>query len=60
MVLDVDFRLENALRQYSALTEGDIITIYYNSRVYELLCMEIKPTNTKKGISIFETDLSVS
>lgn len=52
--------LENALRQYSALTQGDIIAIRYNNKVYELLCMEIKPDTSKyKGITIIETDLSV-
>ena len=52
--------LENALRQYAALTQGAIIAIKYNNKVYELLCMEIKPdTNAHKGITIIETDLSV-
>jgi ubiquitin fusion degradation protein 1 len=51
--------LENALRHYSALTEGDIISIGYNSKIFRLLCMEIKPKVTSGGISIVETDLEV-
>ena len=52
--------LENALRQYSALTQGDIISFEYNSTVYDLRCLEVKPASSKnKGISVIETDLSV-
>ena len=54
-------RLENALRQYSTLTQNDIISIHYNQKIYKLLCMEIKPDSSRnKGISIIETDLSVT
>jgi ubiquitin fusion degradation protein 1 len=49
--------LENSLRNYFALTEGDKIIIGYNGNTYELLCMEIKPPG--KGICIVETDLEV-
>ncbi|KAJ3089259.1 ubiquitin fusion degradation protein [Quaeritorhiza haematococci] len=49
--------LENALRNFSTLTEGDIITIQYNKKLYDILVMETKPA--KKGISIIETDLEV-
>lgn len=49
--------LENALRQYSALRQGNIISIKYNNKIYDLLCMEVKPGG--EGISILETDLSV-
>ena len=49
--------LERALRQYSAVTQGDMIQIHYNDRVYRLLCMEIRPG--QDGISIVETDLEV-
>lgn len=52
--------LENALRQYAALTEGDIIAIRYNGKVYELQCLEVKPdSNVNRGITIIETDLGV-
>jgi len=50
-------RLENALRNYSTLSQGDIIAIHYNNKVYELLCMEVKPNGN--GVSIVETDLEV-
>ena len=49
--------LENALRQYSTITKGDMIQIHYNNKLYKLLCMEIKPEGD--GISIVETDLEV-
>ncbi|KAF5330880.1 hypothetical protein D9619_005453 [Psilocybe cf. subviscida] len=35
--------LESALRNFSALTQGDIIEISYNSIVFGLLVMETKP-----------------
>ncbi|KAJ3039313.1 ubiquitin fusion degradation protein [Rhizophlyctis rosea] len=50
--------LERSLRQYSALTQGSIIEIKYNKAVYQLLIMEIKPSN-QKGISVIETDIEV-
>ncbi|KAK9766207.1 ubiquitin fusion degradation protein, variant 2 [Basidiobolus ranarum] len=49
--------LENALRNFTTLTNGDIITIHYNNHLYEILVMEVKPTGP--GISIVETDLEV-
>ncbi|KAJ2004454.1 ubiquitin fusion degradation protein [Coemansia thaxteri] len=49
--------LENALRKFSALTVGDIITIEYNSREYRIAVLETKPSPT--AINIVETDLSV-
>lgn len=48
--------LERALRNFSCLHEGDIISIAYNSRVYDVLVVEAKPST---AISIFETDLEV-
>ncbi|KAI3648674.1 hypothetical protein MP228_006528 [Amoeboaphelidium protococcarum] len=50
--------LENALRNYSTLSKGDIISILYNEKVYKLKLLEIKP-DTNGAISIVETDLSV-
>lgn len=50
--------LERALRNFNALTKGDIISLEYNDKIYKILCMEIKP-NEKGAISITETDLSV-
>ena len=49
--------LEQALRNFSTLTTGDIFTIKYNSKLYDILVMETKPAG--KGISIVETDLEV-
>src|ERR1700722_3758366 len=49
--------LEQALRNFSALTQGDIIEISYNSIIFGLLVMETKPGG--EGISILDTDLEV-
>ncbi|CAG8442773.1 1827_t:CDS:2 [Diversispora eburnea] len=49
--------LENALRNFATLTQGDIIQINYNNKIYEILVLETKPSND--GISIVETDLEV-
>jgi ubiquitin fusion degradation protein 1 len=50
-------RLEVALRNFSALTQGDIIEISYNSIVFGLLVMETQPGG--EGISVVDTDLEV-
>ncbi|EPZ34411.1 UFD1-domain-containing protein [Rozella allomycis CSF55] len=49
--------LENSLRNFAALTQGDIISILYNQTVYELLLLEVQPSGS--GICIHETDLEV-
>ncbi|KAK0503402.1 ubiquitin fusion degradation protein UFD1-domain-containing protein [Armillaria luteobubalina] len=49
--------LEQALRNFSALTQGDIIEISYNSIVFGLLVMETNPGG--EGISVLDTDLEV-
>jgi ubiquitin fusion degradation protein 1 len=49
--------LEQALRNFSALTQGDIIEISYNSIIFGLLVMETLPGG--EGISILDTDLEV-
>lgn len=49
--------LEQALRNFSTLTVGDIITFSYNDKLYDILVLEIKPNGP--GISIVETDLEV-
>ncbi|KAI8837694.1 ubiquitin fusion degradation protein UFD1-containing protein [Chytriomyces cf. hyalinus JEL632] len=49
--------LEKAIGQFACLTQNDIITIKYNSKLYDILIMESKPGN--KGISVIETDLEV-
>lgn len=53
-------RLENSFRNFATLTQGDIIQITYNSKVYEIKVLEIKPNyDDHGGISIMETDLEV-
>ncbi|PSR94118.1 hypothetical protein PHLCEN_2v4546 [Hermanssonia centrifuga] len=49
--------LEQALRHFSALTQGDIIEISYNSIVFGLLVMETQPGG--EGINVLDTDLEV-
>ncbi|KAJ1924984.1 ubiquitin fusion degradation protein [Tieghemiomyces parasiticus] len=49
--------LENSLRNFSTLTEGDIITISYNDKQYGIRVLETRPSG--RGISIVETDLEV-
>ncbi|KAH9952125.1 UFD1-domain-containing protein [Amylocystis lapponica] len=49
--------LEQALRHFSVLTQGDIIEISYNSMVFGLLVMETHPGG--EGISVLDTDLEV-
>lgn len=49
--------LEQSLRNFSTLTIGDLVTIKYNSKFYDILILETKPHG--KGISIVETDLEV-
>ncbi|KAJ2379530.1 ubiquitin fusion degradation protein, partial [Coemansia sp. RSA 2603] len=49
--------LENALREFSALTVGDIIAFNYNEREYKVAVIETQPSPT--AISIWETDLTV-
>ncbi|KAJ3129109.1 Ubiquitin recognition factor in ER-associated degradation protein 1, partial [Irineochytrium annulatum] len=49
--------LEKAMGNFATLTQGDIITIKYNSKLYDILIMETKPGG--KGISVVETDLEV-
>ncbi|KAF7440682.1 ubiquitin fusion degradation protein [Pleurotus ostreatus] len=49
--------LEQALRNFTALTQGDIIEICYNSIVFGLLVMETTPGGG--GISVLDTDLEV-
>ncbi|KAJ3216038.1 ubiquitin fusion degradation protein [Dinochytrium kinnereticum] len=49
--------LEKAISNFSTLTEGDIITIKYNMKQFDILIVEAKPGG--KGISVVETDLEV-
>ncbi|KAN0076955.1 Ubiquitin fusion degradation protein UFD1 domain containing protein [Tylopilus felleus] len=49
--------LEQALRNFSALTQGDIIEVCYNSMVFGFLVMEATPEGA--GICVLDTDLEV-
>lgn len=51
--------LENAFRNFSCLTKGDIFTFMYNDQVYEMAVLDTKPVNDKNAISVLETDLEV-
>jgi hypothetical protein len=51
--------LERSLRSFSCLTEGDIIAISYNNKVYEILVEEVKPKGPAKAVSIVECDLEL-
>ncbi|KAG5457789.1 MAG: ubiquitin fusion degradation protein UFD1-domain-containing protein, partial [Olpidium bornovanus] len=53
-----DLRLENAFRNFSTLTRGDVIEFIYNNKIYRILVLEIKPS-AADSISIVETDLEV-
>jgi hypothetical protein len=54
---DTAHSLEQALRNFSVLTQGDIIEIIYNGIRFEILIMEILPEGA--GISVLDTDLEV-
>ncbi|KAI8882526.1 UFD1-domain-containing protein [Backusella circina FSU 941] len=52
--------LEKALRNFSTLTKGDMIQINYNSKVFAIQVLEVKPNlEEHSGISVIETDLEV-
>ena len=51
--------LENAFRNFSCLTTGDVFTFEYNDSVYSIAVLETRPENSKKAICTLETDLSV-
>ncbi|KAJ5648543.1 Ubiquitin fusion degradation protein 1 [Penicillium lividum] len=51
--------LENAFRNFSCLTKGDVFTFAYNEQVYEMAVLETKPAGSKNAISVLETDLEV-
>lgn len=51
--------LENAFRNFSCLTKGDIFTFSYNDNVYSIAVLETKPEHPSNAISTVETDLSV-
>jgi ubiquitin fusion degradation protein 1 len=51
--------LENAFRNFSTLTKGDIFSFLYNDTVYDIAVLEVKPESEKMGVSMLETDVSV-
>lgn len=56
--------LEMSLRNFSALTKGDIIQISYNSQIYEIAVLEVKAHGVAEdsqveSICVIETDVSV-
>jgi ubiquitin fusion degradation protein 1 len=51
--------LENALRNFSALTKNDIFAISYNDQIYEIQVLEARPENDMAAVSVIETDLEV-
>lgn len=53
--------LEQAFRNFSCLTKGDIFTFAYNDQIYEMAVLETKPggEGTKNAVSVLETDLEV-
>ena len=51
--------LENAFRNFSCLTKGDIFTFAYNDQIYEMAVLETKPETEKHAIGVLETDLEV-
>lgn len=51
--------LENAFRNFSCLTKGDVFTFAYNDQVYEMAVLETKPSTDAKAVSVLETDLEV-
>ena len=51
--------LENAFRNFSCLTKGDVFTFEYNDQTYEMAVLEVKPEGEASAISVLETDLEV-
>jgi ubiquitin fusion degradation protein 1 len=52
--------LENAFRNFSCLTKGDIFSFSYNNETYDIAVLEVKPDNDQHhAIVTMETDLEV-
>lgn len=51
--------LENAFRNFSCLSKGDVFTFTYNDQIYEMAVLETKPATDKNAIGVLETDLEV-
>jgi len=51
--------LENRFRNFSCLTQGDIIAIEYNKKIHHLGIIELKPASAHRAVSIVETDIQL-
>src|SRR5271169_5608268 len=56
--------LEMSLRNFSALTTGDIIQISYNSQIYEIAVLQVKSHSgnddeNTTAVCVIETDIEV-
>jgi ubiquitin fusion degradation protein 1 len=53
--------LEMSLRNFSALTKGDIIQISYNSQIYEIAVLQVKAhgIDETSAVCVIETDIEV-
>lgn len=51
--------LENAFRNFSCLTKGDVFTFAYNDQTYDIAVLEIKPDTEQHAVVTMETDLEV-
>jgi ubiquitin fusion degradation protein 1 len=51
--------LENAFRNFSCLTTGDVFTFAYNDNTYSVAVLETRPDHPSKAVCTIETDLSV-
>jgi ubiquitin fusion degradation protein 1 len=51
--------LENAFRNFAAVTKGDVFAFEYNGEIYEMAVLDVKPETPKMGVSMIETDVSV-
>lgn len=49
--------LENALRNFTTLTIGDMVELNYNNHIYQIKVLEAKPESSSNGICVIETDL---
>jgi len=61
-IKDIQNLLEQNLKYFATLTQGDIIPVKHNENIYEVLILEIRPNaNNNKAISLLEleTDLKV-
>src|SRR5438046_2569964 len=54
--------LEMSLRNFSALTKGDIIQISYNNQIYEIAVLQVRAhgvTTESTAVCVVETDIEV-